>query len=167
MFPGRIGVPPVCEPSVRTPIRATTVRETVASKTVRSCPQPLPLGRGSRLNTLPQLRSTTPAHGETKAPAEPNFTGRTDADGRYTLDRSPWNHVFIWSNNAVVMFRVTPDIGPQLAGFIDISRFNLAHWRGNEQAAEYTVKLDEAPVPPEEESDEAKSGETEPQPLPN
>ena len=58
--------------------------------------------------------------------------------------------MFIWSNNAVLMFRVTPDTGPQLAGFIDISRFNLAHWRGNE-----------------EEADETESGESEARPVPN
>lgn len=75
--------------------------------------------------------------------AEPNFTGTTDGGGSWTLDRSPWNHVFIWANNAVVMFRVAP-VGATdapLVGFLDISHFNLAYWRGHEAGAEFTVEL--------------------------
>lgn len=78
--------------------------------------------------------------------AEPSFTGATDGDGVYTLDRSPWEHVFIWANNGVLMFRLTPPAGPPMAGFLDISHANLAHWRGHEDHAVYTVVLDPLPV---------------------
>jgi len=79
--------------------------------------------------------------------AEPNFTGRAEADGSYTLDRIPWKHVFIWGNNGVIMFRVTPKDGEPLLGFLDLSHFNLAYWRGHDTAAEYTVSL--KPIPPD------------------
>ncbi|MCH8805565.1 MAG: hypothetical protein IH986_05705 [Planctomycetes bacterium] len=78
--------------------------------------------------------------------AEPNFTGRTTAHGMFTLDRSPWNHVFIGSTNGVVLFRVTPASHPPMVGFLDISHFNLAYWRGHEDAARFTVKLSDLPA---------------------
>jgi len=78
--------------------------------------------------------------------AEPDFTGQTDAHGAYTLDRSPWEHVFIWGNNAAIMFRVTPPGGMPLVGFLDISDFNLAYWRGHAADARYSVLLQPIPA---------------------
>lgn len=78
--------------------------------------------------------------------AKPNFTGTTDAAGVYALDRSPWDHVFIWGNNGVVMFRVTPGDGSPLVGFLDIMRFNLAYWRGHREHARYVVFLQPVPA---------------------
>ncbi|MBK9120189.1 MAG: hypothetical protein IPM18_11395 [Phycisphaerales bacterium] len=77
--------------------------------------------------------------------AEPNYRGRTDARGVYTLNRSPWPHVFIWGNNGVLMFRVTPSEGAAQVGFLDISHFNLAYWRGHEERAEHVVRLETIP----------------------
>ncbi len=72
--------------------------------------------------------------------AEPNFTATTDDRGTWTLDRNPWDHVFIWASNGVLMFRVTPaDGGGPLAGFLDISHCNLAYWRGHRDHAEYRI----------------------------
>jgi hypothetical protein len=73
--------------------------------------------------------------------ATPNFVGTTDAASAYTLDRSPWDHVFIWGNNGVVMFRVTPNGGSPLVGLLDIMSFNLAYWRGERDDAQYVVVL--------------------------
>ncbi len=77
--------------------------------------------------------------------AEPNFVGVSDAAGTYRLDRSPWDHVFIWGNNGVVMFRVTPGGGAPLIGFLDIAQFNLAYWRGHPEQAQHVVLLQPAP----------------------
>ncbi len=74
--------------------------------------------------------------------AEPNFTGRTDGQGRYALERSPWEHVFIWGNNAVLMFRVTPADGAPLVGFRGLMHFNLAYWRGQTAHATIVVPLE-------------------------
>ncbi len=41
--------------------------------------------------------------------ALPSFVGRSDAEGVFQLDRSPWNHVFTWATNGVLMFVVTPE----------------------------------------------------------
>lgn len=73
----------------------------------------------------------------------PNFTGEVGADGKYTLDRSPWKVVFNWGSNGVVMFAVTPEDGEPMVGFLDLSHFNLAYWRGHEDDAEYIVKMQE------------------------
>lgn len=121
---------------------------------------------------------------------EPNYVGRTNAAGRYTLERSPWNHVFIWASNAVVLFRVTPAAGAlptaasssvsdtatdsatlpppaPLVGFLDISHFNLAHWRGHADDAHYTVLLKPAPPPPPASTDEQiPTGKTVPSATP-
>jgi hypothetical protein len=69
----------------------------------------------------------------------PNHTGQTDEDGTFTLDQNPWDHVFIWGNNGVLLFRVTPGDGEPRNGFLDISFFNLAFWRGHEDHGRYTV----------------------------
>lgn len=73
--------------------------------------------------------------------AEPNFTGETDAAGRWHLDQSPWKHVFIWGNNGVLMFRVTPPDGKPRIGFRHVGHFNLEYWRGHTKEAEITVPV--------------------------
>ncbi|MBN2448052.1 MAG: hypothetical protein JXO22_15085, partial [Phycisphaerae bacterium] len=73
--------------------------------------------------------------------AEPNFTGQSDAAGVYQLERSPWDHVFIWGNNGVTMFRVTPEGGKPMIGFVPLGHYNLEYWRGNAWIGNYTVVL--------------------------
>ena len=75
----------------------------------------------------------------------PAFIGSTDGAGHFTLDRSPWNHVFIWGNNGVVQFKVTPKDEAPLTGFLTIADFNLAFWRGHGKSATYRVKVTNLP----------------------
>lgn len=93
--------------------------------------------------------------------ALPSFVGLCDADGVYQLDRSPWNHVFTWATNGVLMFAVTPPTdppspdgewptsapaSPAFIGWLDIRAFNLEYWRGHVDAGEYVVRLEAAPA---------------------
>jgi hypothetical protein len=73
---------------------------------------------------------------------EPNYTATTDADGRFTLERNPWEHVFIWGNNGVLMFKVTAEQNesPRI-GFRDIGHFNVKYWRGAADQAAMTVPV--------------------------
>jgi hypothetical protein len=79
--------------------------------------------------------------------AEPNVVGVSDAAGAYLLDRNPWDHVFIWGNNGVVMSRVTPGGGAPLIGLLDIAQLNLAYWCGHPEQAQHVVLLQRAPSP--------------------
>ena len=98
--------------------------------------------------------------------AEPHYTGETSSAGTYALSQSPWEHVFIWGNNGVVMFKLTPpdasggamaaedtagaDAAPgTLIGFRDLGHFNTAYWRGHTDHAKLTVPV-KPYVPPAE-----------------
>jgi hypothetical protein len=73
-------------------------------------------------------------------PAKPRFTGSTDAAGSWLLNRSPYDVVLNWTSNGALQFVVTPTTGPQRVGFLNITDFNLAYWRGHTKEAGYTVK---------------------------
>lgn len=71
--------------------------------------------------------------------AHPDATGVTDRLGRWTLDRSPWRVLLNWTTNGAVQFVVTPEEGPQRVGFLNITHFNLAYWRGQRELADLFV----------------------------
>jgi hypothetical protein len=72
-------------------------------------------------------------------PATPKFTGATNVNGRWTLDKSPYAVVLNWTSNGAIEFVITPPDGNKRAGFLNITDFNLAAWRGHTKAASYIV----------------------------
>ncbi|MBW3623979.1 MAG: hypothetical protein KY468_11280 [Armatimonadetes bacterium] len=84
-------------------------------------------------------------YGNPRFDAKPDFTGRTDTDGAWTLPRSPWRVVLNWTSNGAVQFVLrTPD-GQRRVGFLNITDFNLAYWRGHTEEAEYFLPTAPAP----------------------
>lgn len=69
----------------------------------------------------------------------PDFRFKTDPAGAATLSRSPWNVVLNWSCNGAIEFIVRPNGGPKRVGFLNITDFNAAYWRGHRQHATYFV----------------------------
>jgi hypothetical protein len=78
-------------------------------------------------------------YGNARFDDEPDFTGTTDANGSTTLPGSPFNVILNWTSNGALQFVVTPPSGEQRVGFLNITDFNLAYWRGNQDHATYTV----------------------------
>ncbi len=82
----------------------------------------------------------------------PTMSGFTNARGEATIEANPWPHVFIWGNNGVIMFHVYPrtaepsEADEPLVGFLDITDFNLAYWRGHADHGEYLVLVKEPPA---------------------
>lgn len=78
-------------------------------------------------------------YGNARFDARPDATGVTGADGTWLLPRSPWRVVLNWSSNGAVQFVVRPASGPVRVGFLNITDFNLEHWRGNAELGAYMV----------------------------
>jgi len=90
-------------------------------------------------------------------PAEPIFTGRTDAAGGLalpnrpvrrefttetgcTLRPNPFGHIDVVGRNGLLLFRA--QVGEQWHyAFMDIGHFNVAHARGDTRAATYELPL--------------------------
>lgn len=73
-------------------------------------------------------------------PAKPKFTGTTDANGQWTLKRSPYDVVLNWTSNGSVEFTLAMPSGKR-AGFLNISDFNLEYWRGHPKHGQYVVMM--------------------------
>ncbi|MCC6728509.1 MAG: hypothetical protein IT208_04135 [Chthonomonadales bacterium] len=78
-------------------------------------------------------------YGNARFDARPDFTGRTGPDGAWTLQRSPWRVILNWTSNGAVQLVVHPRGGPARVGFLNITDFNLAYWRGHRDLASYDV----------------------------
>jgi hypothetical protein len=86
-------------------------------------------------------------YGNARFDAKPDFTGATGPDGSWTLDRSPWRVVLNWTSNGAVQVVVTPKERPKRLGFLNITDFNLAYWRGHAKEATYHVVTRPLPAP--------------------
>lgn len=78
-------------------------------------------------------------YGNARFDAKPDFAGTTDSNGGWTLNRSPWRVVLNWTSNGAIEFVVRPKSGPERIGFLNITDFNLAYWRGHTDLATYAV----------------------------
>ncbi len=79
-------------------------------------------------------------YGNARFDVKPDFTGVTGSDGSWTLKRSPWRVVLNWTNNGAVQFVLRPREGGAVrVGFLNITDFNLAYWRGYTESATYYV----------------------------
>jgi hypothetical protein len=86
-------------------------------------------------------------YGNARFDAKPDFTGQTGLDGSWTLSRSPWRVILNWTSNGAVQFVVTAKEGHKRVGFLNITDFNLAYWRGQVKAATYEVITKPIPQP--------------------
>jgi len=84
-------------------------------------------------------------YGNARFDAKPDFTGVTDSQGAWTLDRPPYRVILNWTSNGALLFVVQPREGPRRAGFLNITDFNLAFWRG--QTRQATLHVATRPVP--------------------
>lgn len=78
-------------------------------------------------------------YGNARFDAKPDFSGVTDSAGGWTLNRSPWRVVLNWTSNGAIEFVLRPKASPVRIGFLNITDFNLAYWRGHTKAAAYPV----------------------------
>jgi hypothetical protein len=85
-------------------------------------------------------------YGNARFRKEPDFRFTTDANGGYTLDKSPWRVVLNWTSNGAVQFAVQPKNGNRRVGYLNITDFNLAYWRGHADKAIYHVVTREVPI---------------------
>lgn len=84
-------------------------------------------------------------------PREPDRRGRTDATGSWTLTGSPWRVLLNWTNNGALQFWLRERGGRERIGWLNITHFNLAFWRGGQRRATIYVRVDPLPPRPAEE----------------
>lgn len=79
-------------------------------------------------------------YGNARFGARPDHTGRTDQEGTWRLARSPWRVVLNWTSNGALQFVLTLPDGARRVGFLNITDFNLAYWRGERREATLYVQ---------------------------
>ncbi len=86
------------------------------------------------------FRSVSREYGNPWIPEKPAFTGKTDANGIWKLDDSPYGFISNWTANGAVMFKVTSGDTVRY-GWMNITDFNLEYWRGHKDTGYYTVQV--------------------------
>ena len=70
--------------------------------------------------------------------AAPAFTGETSAKGIYTLNERPFNVIFCWGSNGVILCELEK-AGKKLYGWVTLAEFNTAYWRGHADEAHHLI----------------------------
>jgi hypothetical protein len=69
---------------------------------------------------------------------KPAFTGKTSDEGAYTLTEPPFDVIFCWGSNGVILCEL--DSGDQrLYGWVTLREFNTAYWRGETDQAQHVI----------------------------